>query len=161
MSYSFNPMSDEELEASTLLPDGEYDFEVSKSERQISSSQNPMAKLTLKCWDKDGVIKYVYDYLVFSPVQLCIRKVKHFCDTTGLLNEYNAGQIPEELENLTGRVCIKISTGNEIPEDKLKGKPKGSRYPDKNEVVDYIKRGDSAVPDAKPEEPFFEDDINF
>jgi hypothetical protein len=40
------------------------------------------------------------------------------------------------------RVKIGIEAGNEIPADKLNGKPVGSKYPDKNKVEDYIKVGD-------------------
>lgn len=138
MSYSFNPMTDEELEKSTLLEDGVYNFEVTKAERQTSRSNNPMAKLSLKVWDKNGEVRFVYDYLVFSNVNLCIKKVKHFCDSVGLSEAYKKGELPEELENYCGKVEVKAEEGQLIPEDKLNGKPLGSRYPAKNVVVDYI-----------------------
>lgn len=138
MSYSFNPKTDEEIEKGNLLEDGIYNFQVAKSENKISSANNPMAKLTLKVWDDNGVVNHVFDYLVFSDVNMCIKKVKHFCDAVGLIEEYKKGQIPEELEAYAGKVEIKFEEGQLIPDDKLNGKPKGSKYPAKNIVVDYI-----------------------
>jgi hypothetical protein len=139
MSYSFQPLSDNELNAINLVEDGEYEFEVVKSTRKTSRAGNPMAELQIKFWDKMGMIHTVYDYLVFSTVPLNIRKVKHFCEAVGLDEEYKSGSIPEELSGYTGEIKISTDPGQEIPEDRLQGKPKGSKYPSKNVVDDYIK----------------------
>jgi hypothetical protein len=138
MSYSFNPLTEEEINAFSLMDDGVYEFEVLKSTRQISKSNNPMAKLELRVWDKEGREHFVFDYLVFSTIPLNIRKVKHFCEAVGLHEEYKQGQIPEELERYCGQASIMKQAEQEIPEDKLNGKPKGSKYPAKNFVADYI-----------------------
>lgn len=162
MSYSFNPKTDEEIARSNLLEAGVYNFEVGKAERQISQSNNPMAKLNLKVWDANGLVVPVFDYLVFSDVNLCIKKVKHFCEAVGLAEEYKQGQIPEELEGYSGKLELKVEEGGLIPDDKLKGKPKGSKYPDKNVVVDYIKRTTvTAANKDAPADDFFDDPINF
>lgn len=129
MSYSFQSMTDEELEQ--LLDNGIYDFQVKKSERKISSSNNPMAKLTLSVWDKKGVEKLIFDYLIFSSVPLNIKKVKHFCDAVGLQEEYKKGSLPEDLSNLSGK--LEIGTQDEQP------KEGGGYWAKKNIVVDYIK----------------------
>ncbi len=138
MSYDFIPMTEEEINKANLVENGVYDFEVVNCERQISRAGNPMAKLTISFWDKDGRNHAIYDYLVFSTVGLNIRKVKHFCDTVGLQDKYKLGQIPEELIGYSGKASISVQEGKEIPSDKLNGKPHGSKYPDKNVVDDYI-----------------------
>ncbi len=130
MSYSFNPMSDEELDAMDVISEGVYNFEVVKSTRSISKAGNPMAVLHLKVWDNEGKTHIVFDYLVFSNVNLNIKKVSHFCKAVGLHEEYKQGQIPEELERLSGKVSLGIQGEQE--------KPTGGFYPKKNVVIDYI-----------------------
>lgn len=135
MSYNFPSMTDEELEQ--LLDDGVYDFEVKKSERKTSKNGNPMAKLYLKVWDKDGKEHTVFDYLVFSHVPLNIKKIKHFCDAVGKSRNYKEGSLPEELGGLSGKV--QIATKDEQPNDT------GGFYPKSNIVVDYIMTDKGAV----------------
>lgn len=107
--YTFTPMTEEEINAFNLMDEGVYDFQVVKSTRKLSkSSNNPMAELSLNIWDKEGKTHLVFDYLVFSSVPLNIKKVKHFCDATGLAEVYKTGKMPEELENLSGKVEIGI-----------------------------------------------------
>lgn len=130
MSYNFNPMSDEELDAMDIIPDGVYNFEVLKSTRKTSKKGNPMAELQLNVWDSEGKTHPVFDYLVFSSVNLNIKKVSHFCKAVGLAEEYKRGEIPEELKRLSG----KLELGTQEPQEK----PGGGFYAKKNVVVDYI-----------------------
>ena len=137
MSYNFNPMSDEEIEAASvreLLPDGDYDFLVAKSTRKISKSGNPMAELQLTLWNAEGKPCPVFDYLVFSNVPLNIKKVSHFSKSVGLHAEYKKGELPEELDGLTGRLTL--GTQDAQPNNK------GGYYPPKNVVVDYLPVGE-------------------
>lgn len=129
MSYTFKTMTDEEL--NNLMSEGIYDFEVKTAMRKVSKSGNPMAELSLSVWDSNGKANNIRDWLVFSGVALNIRKVKHFCDTVGLIDAYQKGELPEELEGLSGKVSIGIDEGQM--------KPDGSMWPKKNVVVDYIK----------------------
>lgn len=129
MSFDFSPLTEEQLELAEFLPEGWYDFEVIKSERKTSKAGNPMCALQLKVWGES--IKIVFDYLVFSSVNLNIKKVKRFCDTTGLAEEYKKGSIREDLQGLCGRVFIGIQ--DEMPN------PNGGMYPKKNVVVEYAK----------------------
>ncbi len=130
MSYSFNPLSDEELDSFSLLPEGEYSFLVAKSTRKTSKSGNAMAELVLTLWDVNGKPVSVFDYLVFSNVNLNIKKVSHFSKTTGLYEEYKKGELPEELEGLEGK--LELGTQDAQP------KPGGGFYAKKNVVIDYI-----------------------
>lgn len=131
MSYSFNPMTEEELNSASMIEEGFYDFEVVKSTRKTSKSGNPMAELNINVWDKEGKQHLIFDYLVFSTVPLNIKKVKHFCDAVGLQDQYKQGQIPEELERYCGKVLIGIQ--------EEKPNPNGGCWPKKNIVVDYLK----------------------
>ncbi len=130
MSYEFPPMSDEELDA--LLPDGEYDFEVIKSERRTSAKGNPMAVLQVNIFDKNGTANSVTDFLIFSHVKFNIRKIKHFCSATDILADYEKGSLPEDFAGLSGK-CV-IRTQEEMP------KENGGFYPRKNVIEDYVKK---------------------
>lgn len=152
--YTFQPLTEEEIDAYSLMPKGEYDFQVVKAERQTSKTGKPMAKLQLLVWDKEGKDHVVFDYLVFSTVPLNLRKVKHFCEATQQAEAYANGQLPEDLARLCGRALVDIDEGAEIPEDKLNGKPKGSKYPTKNIVVDYLPPKAKAQVDFNDTIPF-------
>lgn len=155
MSYSFKVMTDEEL--NDLLPQGVYSFEVTKSTRKVSKSGNDMAELNISVWDSNGKVYYLRDWLVFSSVALNIRKIKHFCDAVGLAEQYKKGELPEDLEKLSGKV--KIGIEDEQP------KADGGFWPKKNVVMDYVK-ADGNVVAIKPSQPAkpddgFSDDIPF
>ncbi len=151
MSYQFTPMNDEEIEKANefpMLEDGIYNFEVIKSTKKTSRSGNPMAELQTRTWNKDGKEFLIYDFLVFSNVGLCIKKVKHFCDTTGLQEEYKAGNMREDLVGLSGK--FEIGTQDAMP------KPGGGSYARKNIVIDYVMTDKGAV--KHESEPFIDDD---
>ena len=151
MSYSFDPMTEEEIASSNIIEDGVYNFEVVKSTRKTSKSGNAMCELQLNVWDNDGKINPIFDYLVFSKIPLNIKKVKHFCDAVGLQEEYKKGQIPEELERFCGK--LQLGTQEERPN------PNGGVWPRKNNVIDYI-AGDGQS-SKKPEIDQFSDEIPF
>lgn len=157
MSYSFNPMSEDELNAYNLMDDGVYDFCVEKSTSKVSKSNNPMAELVLTVWDKSGKPHMIFDYLVFSRVALNIRKVKNFCDTVGLVEEYKKGQLPDELSSLCGKI--------EIGRQGKQPKQGGGFYAEKNIVVDYVvsvsDHGVIKQDVAKEADSFHDDEIPF
>jgi hypothetical protein len=161
MSYSFQPMTEQELNANKLVEDGTYEFYVIRSTRKISKAMNSMCELNIRFWDKEGKIHTLFDYLVFSNVPLNIKKVKHFCDAVGLIEEYKVGQIPEELGGYSGKFKIFTQIGQEIPKDKLQGKPPGSKYPDKNAVEDYVVTEKSSVKYSSETDKFQDDGIPF
>lgn len=130
MSYNFTPLSDEELDAIDVIPEGTYNFEVISSIRKISKAGNPIAELQLKVWDNEGKIHNIFDYLVFSSINLNIRKISHFSKATGIYEEYKKGCIRDELHNLSGKAHIGIKDPQ--PKDG------GGFYPKKNIVLDYI-----------------------
>ena len=111
MSFLFDPLSDAELDAIDIMPEGVYDFSVSKAIRKTSKSGNPMCELRLTVWDNSGKSYNIFDYLVFSKIPLNIKKISRFCKAVGLEKEYQTGQIPSELENYAGTVQIGIQDG--------------------------------------------------
>lgn len=129
--YTFDPMTEDEINSLDLLENGIYDFEVIKSERKTSKSGNPMAEINLKIWDKEGRVHFIYDYLVFTKQKLPMRKISHFCKAVGLEKEYSEGKVPESLNGLSGKV--------ELGMQEAKPKPEGGMYPAKNSVIDYVK----------------------
>ncbi len=100
MSYCINPLTEEEIESLSLMDVGDYDFEVMKSEDKISKSGNKMNVVTLKFWDKEGKTHTLMDWIVFAEHPLCMKKVRHFCVSLGLEEEYKSGQIREDFSNL-------------------------------------------------------------
>lgn len=155
MSFTFKPLSEDEIDSMNLMDEGIYNFEVRRSTRKTSKANNPMSELILKVWDAQGKEHSLYDYLVFSNVNLNIRKVKHFCDATGLQAEYKTGNIREELGGLTGKVHIGRQTS--MPKDT------GGFYPAKNVVLDYVvcDVSASAPIHANTGTPFIDSDIPF
>lgn len=153
MSYDFEPMSDEEIDSFGLVEDGIYNFEVIKSTRKISKSGNHMAELNIKFWDKEGKVHTLFDYLVFSKVGLNIKKVKHFCDSTGLQEKYKIGSIPEELGGYSG----KFSVG--VQEQQVN--PNGGFYPKKNTVLDYVLTDLGSVKYEGSDKPFVDSELPF
>ena len=159
--FAYTPITEQEAieERFNLLKEGEYDAVITVSHDKQSSSGNPMMDMTLQVFDEAGKSRDVRDFLVFTKSMMW--KVIRFADSAGLLTQYEQGQLCSECA-VGNRVRVKITVeqGSEIPQDKLKGKPMGSRYPDKNKVDDYIKKGEQK-PIAAADSPFTDDDINF
>lgn len=153
MSYTFQPMTEAELEAMSLVPEGIYDFEVLKSTRKISKSGNDMAELQLGIYDQEGRIRSIFDYLVFSSVNLNIKKISHFCKASGLAEEYIKGSLPEDLSGRCGKVNIGVQ--EERP------KEAGGFYPKKNIVLDYIFNKEGQVKSTSDKDDFKSDDVPF
>lgn len=152
MSFTFTPMSDEELDASDLMDDGIYDFEVVKCTRKTSQSGNSMAELQLKVWDLKGQVHTVFDYLVFTQIKLNLRKIKHFCVSVGWADKFEKGLLPEEMQMLCGKVQI----GRQ---DKTPKKDGTGFYPPKNVVIDYVSKGENTLSSFSSNE--LNDDIPF
>jgi len=143
---AYQPISEAEAmqERFQLLKEGEYDAVVSASIDTQSSSGNPMMDVTVTVYDENGKGHDVRDFLVFMKQMMW--KIVHFADSCGITKEYEEGKLCSEVAiHKRCKVMIKIEEGREIPVDKLKGKPAGSKYPDKNKIEDYIKKEETAV----------------
>lgn len=140
-----------------LLQDGEYEAVVKSVTHKLSSTGNVMADMTLSVFDKEGNSHEVRDFLVFTPKMLW--KIKHFCDSSGQTKIYEEEKFePIMASQQYVKVKVSTQTGNEIPFDKLNGKPEGSRYPDRNVIDDYV-LNTKIVP--TPADDFINDPIPF
>jgi hypothetical protein len=124
MTMSFSPMSEDELNESGLAPKGEYGFDVLTAKDKISkSSGSPMIEVKIGLYRNGTVANHVYDYLLPSIPH----KLRHFCDSVGLLKQYQSGTLcAADCEGRSGTAKIDIE-------------PAGN-YPAKNVVKDYVLR---------------------
>jgi hypothetical protein len=123
---NFQPKTEKELREAQLASAGEYQFEVLEASDQISKrSQLPMIKIKIGIYNGESMRWHVTDYLTTSMES----KLRHFCDTAGLLAKYESG-------TLTAADCMGRSGKCKlvIEEDEQ------GTYPDKNSVKDYISR---------------------
>jgi|ERR1044071_770516 hypothetical protein len=140
----FQPKTEEELQHMGLIDAGVYPFQVMEAVDKKSKSGNDMIEIKIKIWDSEGRERQCFDYLLESMAF----KLRHFCETTGLIDKYNLGQIQSS-------DCIGKSGNVELIIQQGKQKPEGGYYPDKNSVKDYIKSGKKEVENS------FSDDIPF
>jgi len=160
MHSLYKPLNEEDVMKArfNLFPEGEYDGVVISSEWTTSRSGNAMADISVKVFDDNtGNTQYIRDFLVFTNKMLW--KIKHFCDSAGLEKLYEDGLFnPDCAANNNIRVLVTIKPGDLIPDDKLGNKPKGSCYPDKNTILDYIKKPVKSVEDSNK---IIDDDLPF
>lgn len=158
--FQYEVMDEQEAmqERYQLVKDGEYDAIISASQdTRSSNSGNPMMDMTVTVFDENGKPHDIRDFLVFTNNMMW--KVRHMADSAGLLEEYEGQLLCSEVA-IGKRVRVKVNTeeGGEIPQDKLKGKQPGAKYPDKNKIEDYVKKEDQKPLNASSNAPAFEDD---
>lgn len=159
--FSYDVMTEEEAmrERFQLLEDGEYNAVITRAEARISTnSGNPMIEVDLDVYDRNGRSHVVRDFLVFTRSMTW--KVIHCTNAVGLQKEFESKQLtPEMLVNKNVRVLVSVQTGGLIPDDRLKGKSVGSKYPDKNVIQDYIGNVELTLIQKKEDE--FNDELPF
>jgi len=120
----FDPKTEDELARESLLPDGIYPFEVLLAADEFSKAGNEMIKLKLNVFGPDGEQVHVYDYLL----EKLAYKLRHFADTTGLLGDYERGELTAfSCMGKTGYAKIVLEAAN-------------GGYSAKNVVKDYVAR---------------------
>lgn len=139
----FKPKSESELKEAMLAPVGDYDFDVLSAEDGKSKKGNAMITVKIGLYRGDAISNHVYDYLLAQMEA----KLRHFCDTTGLLSAYEAG-------TLTARDCVGKSGRVKIVVKEADG-----QYQAKNEVKDYICRPAKAL--SAPAEESDDSDVPF
>ncbi len=132
-----NPKTEKEIQEMSLAPANEYDFDVLNAEDSLSKSGNQMIKITIGLYVAGKVKNRVFDYLLTAMEA----KLRHFCDTTGLLSRYESGQ-------LEAADCIGRSGRARISIDPEKGS-----YPAKNVVKDYVCRAAKPLGSTQRMEP--------
>lgn len=131
MSLSFQPQTEEEV--LNLLPAGIYDFVVKEAiDTYSKASGNPMIKLSLELVDASGKERVMTDFILTA----FMKKIKHFCDATNLIDKYNSGTLSaEDCIGKTGKLNLiveeyKSNLKNSV-EDYIKNsgnQPKNSLY---------------------------------
>jgi hypothetical protein len=146
MVMSFAPKTEKEVQEAALAPAADYDFDVLMAEDLISKNLNPMIKVIIGLYIDGAVKNQIFDYLLPAMEG----KLRHFCDTVGLLSQYEAGQLEAaDCVGRSGRVKIAI-------------KPEKNGYSAKNIVRDYICRAAKPLAGKPVESPEVEDsDIPF
>jgi hypothetical protein len=151
----FQPKTEEELQAESVLPAGTYDFECIEAADTVSKNNNDMITAKIKVFGPDGGFRLVTDYLMEKMAY----KLRHFCESTGLMAAYESGDLmARHCEGRTGKVVLQVD-----PERKSEDGMKTFRP--KNSVKDYIgtsaQRGKQAVPAMGGASDLEDDDIPF
>lgn len=145
MGIQFEPKSEEQLKKAMLAPDGDYDFEVLEAWDQVSKKGNAMIKLNLGIFRGSAMSNRVYDYITPALES----KLRHFCDSTGLLAKYESGGLTAaDCKGRAGKVRLVIEQ-------------KDPQYPPQNKVTDYICRQAKPLVGALPDPNKEEDDVPF
>lgn len=146
----------------SLLKEGVYRGKIIHSLERVSASNNDMYELIVKVYH-DKVPYEIKDFLILTHKM--VWKLIHCARSCGLEAEYlSATLIDETLMNQDVFIQIGIDKGKEIPKDRLNGKPPGSRYPDKNIIVDYLVESeiqDKIEPLSHAKDEFINDDLPF
>jgi hypothetical protein len=140
----FEAKSENDIKRESLIPAGEYGFEVLTAEDKRSAKGNDMIALKLIVYMSDGSQRHVYDWIL----EAFAFKLRHFCEATGLIDHYNAGRLcAADCVGRSGKVKLGIN------EDK------SGDYPPNNKVIDYVvakgnaqTAAQAAVPKQAPRE---------
>lgn len=129
----FEPKSEQDLWEETLLPAGEYDFEVSSAEAKQSKARNDMIELKINVFPADGGNpRKVKDWLMAKMGF----KLRHFCYATGLEQAYEEGTLTDiNCQAVSGRLKLGIQD---------------SDYGKQNSVKDYVVSSTEPNPDDLP-----------
>lgn len=151
--FAFVPKTDSEIndiQNRGLLKDGVYPFIVKDIKATFSQkSGNEMLEVRLGIMDEQGHERNLRDYLMATETM--IFKLKHFCETLGLEEDYAKG-------NINPFVCVGRSGKVIVATQKGQAKDDGTGYyPDKNSVRDYVKQEVLQKVEKAP----FDDDIKF
>ena len=119
----FSPKTEAQIISESMIPMGEYPFQVLSATPKSSKAGNPMIVVELDVFLPDGNTRRIKDYLMESMAF----KLRHFCVAVGLEKQYDAGSLePVDIVS-RGGVC------------KIIVKPPKGEYGPQNEVKDYLK----------------------
>jgi hypothetical protein len=144
----FEPMTDKQILESNLIPDGKYKCEVLSATDTdnygnplLSRNGNPKIDLLLKILVND---KMRTKKCSLTPA--FIKVLKHFCDSTGLQEQYENGEVTAEVINKLNKDFIVEIKMNEFVNSK------GDKILTDN-VIDFHPLEENKSP--------FNDDISF
>lgn len=165
--FKYDPITEDEaiVIRFNLLPKGTYKFRVEGSTAKVSKKNNPMIELQLVI-DHEGKESTIRDWLIGMDNGFCKQKIRKFCESVGLLEQYEAGTFNEnscmtESANHTG---LHHKRGYaQIDIEKGKQKDDGDFFPDKNVIAFYIPQKDVIKfnMEKSPEVPTYDDSVPF
>jgi len=134
-----------------LLPEGEYDFVVTKVDKTISQSSGaPMAVVTLQAYGPDDAVVTVYDYLVLT--RAAEWKLSAFFRALGMKKHGEPFVMNwDAVEGKTGRAEFYVDEFEKQDGSKAKN----------NKVQRYLDKDTTAAPTPAPSTPTPDDDIPF
>lgn len=144
---AFQPYTEEELDRMTMIPPGIYNAEIISAEEKFSKSGNEMIELIAQIRDGENEKRVVYDWLVFKNHPLCIRKIKHFCESAGLSETYKSGRI-------SGGMCANKRVIIDISEKDGKNQVNGYKTSHSEPIQNQ------SAPESKAPDPY-NDDVPF
>ena len=151
----FTPATEEQANAGGSFEPwrpGTVDLEVVGAADETSGSGNEMIHLEMNIYNAAGEKRYIHDYLVATDGAQF--KVRQFCEATGLLAQYESGELDAEMcDGKIGKCKIAIE-------------PARGEYAAKNKVQAYLKAsGNGAAATHTPAQrrvnPDLDDEIPF
>jgi hypothetical protein len=143
------PKTEAEVQEANLLPAGVYDFEVAEAEEGMSKAGNDMVTLKLRFERPEGGTVSILDWLVATDGMAY--KTRHFAETTGMLNDYERGEmLAHQMIGKTGTAKLGIT-------------PAKGEYRAKNSVLDYLPQSgaSASMNGSKPKTDDFDDSVPF
>ncbi len=152
----FIPKTEKEISEANLWQPGIYDFEVleytSLGNTRVatidttSKNGNEMIVLVCRVYHPNGQFRIIVDYLLESMMF----KLRHAAEACGLLDRYEQGELSaSDFIGRFGQAQLGIQ------------KDKGGQYPDKNNIVDYIKNSSGIAISKESDLPVLDDEISF
>lgn len=134
-----------------LLPEGEYDFAVTKVDKTTSQSSGaPMAVVTLQAYGPDDAVVTVYDYLVLT--RAAEWKLSAFFRAIGMKKHGEPFVMNwDAVEGKAGRAEFYVDEFEKQDGSKAK----------KNKVQRYLDKDTTDAPKPAPHTPAPDDDIPF
>lgn len=140
-------MTESEIAALGILPEGDYSFQVLNAADDISKKGNDMIVLDLCVFAPEGGERKVRDYLV-PGTPWGVKKIHDFAHGVGLGGKYDSGEF-------TADDCLDRTGWCKVRVEKGKAKEDGSgNFPDRNAVAWYlVKKPEGAAARPMPDAP--------
>lgn len=133
MSFTYTPVTEEQIQLSRLLPEGFYPIQLIKGEDATSKAGAPMVKLSIVVFMEDGATRTITDYIL-PGTSWGDRSLFELCKASGLSQEYAQGKFLPYM--VDGRTCFaKVGVQKGRPKDK--SKPDGEKWAPDNKIKGY------------------------
>lgn len=165
---SYKPLSEREasdMMRPPLIEDGRYQFEIVEvhstdkhNNPMVDKSGAPMTKLRLKIWDKQSRERTLFTNLFWGADNGLAYRTRHFSESIGVLDLYDNGTLLDNIIRVLGRTghCdVYVQKGR----DKNDGT--GEKWPDKNDIKDFVKTDKAAPLQKAVGDEFIDSDLPF